>query len=80
MSNQNSDSAFEVLDVNMEDGTVTIKIKKGIIGPMANQLKSTSNQRKGATIVRKVGFVLAEAGDRLYGELVEDGELQDLVR
>jgi len=76
---QNQDSAFDVLDVDMEEGTVTVRIKKGIIGPMANQLKSTTNQRKGATIVRKLGFVLSEAGDRLYGDAVEDGELQDVT-
>lgn len=77
--NANQDSAFDVLDVDLEAGTVTVKIKKGIIGPVANQLKATSNERKGATIVRKMGFVLAEAGDRLYGDVIEDGELAEVT-
>lgn len=77
---QNSDSAFDILELNEEDGTATIKIKKGIMGPMANQLKSTSDKRKAATILRKLGFVIAEAGDRLYGQEVEEGELAEFVQ
>lgn len=68
-----SDPAFEILDVNPEEGTVTVKVKKGILGSMANQLKKTNNRRKAASIIRKLGFELAHAGDVLYGS-EENGE------
>ena len=62
-----SDPAFEIVDIDEGDGTVVVKIQKGILGSMANQLKNTNNQRKGASIIRKLGFELARAGDVLYG-------------
>jgi hypothetical protein len=62
----NSDPAFTVTQLDRESGVVVVEIKKGIIGPLANQLKNTSNQRKGASIIRKLGFVLSESGDYLY--------------
>lgn len=64
---QRSDPAFSVVSYDRETGTVVLAIKKGIIGPLANQLKSTNNRRKGASIIRKMGHVLSESGDYLYG-------------
>lgn len=63
-----TDPAFEILEINSEDGTVTLKIKKGILGACANQLKTTPDKRKGHTIIRKLGWELANIGDQLYGK------------
>jgi hypothetical protein len=62
-----NDPAFRVDEVNLETGEVVLIIQKGILGAMANQLKNTSNRRKGASIVRKLGYVLAECGNIHYG-------------
>jgi len=70
------DPAFEIVEVDREDGVCVIAIKKGIIGSMANQLKNTSNRRKGASILRKMGFELANAGDYLYGS---EADMEDSV-
>lgn len=70
-----SDPAFEIVEIDEERGTVMVEIQKGILGSMANQLKNTNNQRKGASIIRKLGFELARAGNILYdtGEQDEEG-------
>jgi hypothetical protein len=61
--------AYVVVDENEMDGTVTVRINKGILGALGNQLKSTSDKkRKGASILRKLGYDLSEAGDRLYNK------------
>lgn len=62
----NQDPAFVVSELDRESGVVVVEIKKGILGPLANQLKNTSNKRKGASILRKLGHVLGESGDYLY--------------
>lgn len=69
-----SDPAFEILGINKERGTVTVDIQKGILGSMANQLKNTNNQRKGASIIRKLGFELARVGNILYDTDEQDHE------
>jgi hypothetical protein len=70
-----NDPAFEVVDINTETGETTLVIQKGIVGAMANQLKNTSNRRKAASILRKMGYVLAECGDVQYGGSIEETEL-----
>jgi len=61
--------AYVIVDENEVDGTITVRINKGILGALGNQLKSTSDKkRKGASILRKLGYDLAEAGDRLYSK------------
>lgn len=70
-----NDPAFRVEEVNTETGEVVLVVQKGIIGAMANQLKNTTDRRKGASIVRKMGYVLAECGDILYGGNVEGTEI-----
>jgi hypothetical protein len=62
-----NDPAFEVVEVNTATGETTVVIQKGIMGALANQLKSTSNGRKGSSILRKLGYVLADCGDLQYG-------------
>lgn len=62
-----NDPAFRVDEVNLETGETVLIVQRGIIGALANQLKNTSNRRKGASIVRKMGYVLAECGDIQYG-------------
>lgn len=61
------DPAFEVSEINTTTGEIVVVIKKGIVGAAANQLKNTSNRRKGASILRKLGYVLSDCGDLLYG-------------
>lgn len=66
---QNVNHAFEILEKNMEKGTVTLRINKGVLGAISNQLKATSDKkRKGASILRKLGFELGDAGDYLYSK------------
>ncbi len=69
--------AFEVMGLDREEGVVIVAIKKGIIGPLANQLKNTSEKRKGSSIIRKLGFVLGESGDYLYDD---EHPLPDFMR
>ncbi len=69
-----SDPAFEIVEIDEERGTVIVEIQKGILGSMANQLKNTNNQRKGASIIRKLGFELARAGNILYETDEQDQE------
>ncbi len=69
-----SDPAFEIVEINEERGTVMVEIQKGILGSMANQLKNTNNQRKGASIIRKLGFELARVGNILYEADEQDQE------
>ena len=70
-----NDPAFEVVEVNTATGETTIVIQKGIMGALANQLKNTSNRRKGSSIIRKLGYVLADAGDVQYGGNVGETDL-----
>jgi len=74
-----SDPAFEVLYIDLESGKTTITIQKGIMGATANQLKNTSPQRKGSTILRKLGHVLAECGDVQYGKDVSETTLNPCI-
>lgn len=69
-----SDPAFEIVEIDEERGTVLVSIQKGILGSMANQLKNTNNQRKGASIIRKLGFELARVGNILYETDEQDQE------
>ena len=62
-----NDPAFEVIEVNTATGETTVVIQKGIVGALANQLKNTSNRRKGSSILRKLGYVLSDCGDIQYG-------------
>lgn len=70
-----NDPAFRVDEVNLETGETVLIVQRGIIGALANQLKNTSNRRKGASIVRKMGYVLAECGDIQYGGSVEETDI-----
>lgn len=62
-----NDPAFEVIEINTTTGETTIVIQKGIMGALANQLKNTSNRRKGSSILRKLGYVMGDCGDIQYG-------------
>lgn len=70
-----NDPAFEIIEVNIATGETTIIVQKGIVGAMANQLKNTSNRRKGASILRKMGYVLSDCGDVQYGGEVGETDL-----
>ncbi len=65
---QEADSkAFEILDINHSTGDVVVKIKRGILGGVANQLKATA-EKKGSSIMRRLGHDLGAAGDALYSD------------
>ncbi len=70
-----NDPAFDIVEINIATGETHIVIQKGITGAMANQLKNTSNRRKGSSILRKLGYVLADCGDVQYGGSVEETDL-----
>lgn len=64
---ERNDPAFEIVEINTETGETTVVIQKGIMGALANQLKNTSNRRKASSILRKLGYVLADCGNLQYG-------------
>lgn len=70
-----NDPAFEVTDINISTGETVLIVQKGIMGALANQLKNTSNRRKGSSILRKLGYVLADCGDVQYGGNIEETDL-----
>jgi hypothetical protein len=75
-----SDQAFEIIEINLATGGTTILIQKGIIGALSHQLKNTSNHRKGSSILRKLGYVLSNCGDIQYGGEIKETDLDpDLV-
>lgn len=74
-----SDPAFEIVEVNVETGETTVVLQKGIMGALSNQLKNTSNRRKGASILRKLGYVLADCGNVQYGGAVGDTGLDPTI-
>jgi len=61
-----SDPAFKIAKVDIGTGETTVIIQKGILGGLANQLKGTSDQRKGFSIMRKLGHMLSSCGDLQY--------------
>lgn len=56
-------NAFEI---TTDEDFVVIKIHKGMIGSLSNQLRNTNNARKGASILRRLGFDLKKIGNDLY--------------
>ena len=64
----NKNQAFTVVDINEETGETTLIIRRGILGPLANQLKQCPKQRKSFSIIRKLGTILGECGDRQYSK------------
>jgi len=72
---ERSDPPFDVVEINTCSGETTVVLQKGIIGALANQLKNTSNKRKGSGILRKLGYVLADCGDIQYGVESEDTDI-----
>ncbi len=70
---ERNDPAFEIVEINTATGGTYLMVQKGIMGALANQLKSTSNRRKGSSILRKLGYVLADCGNLQYG-----GEIKEM--
>ncbi len=70
-----NDPAFEIIEVNVATGETTIDVQKGIVGALANQLKNTSDKRKGSSILRKLGYILSDCGDVQYGGPVSETDL-----
>jgi len=68
---QVKEQAYKI-EIDEINGKFIITANMGIAGPMANQLKHTSNKRKAASILRKLGHDISEAGDRLYGNTSDD--------
>ncbi len=72
----NRDRAFEIVEVDTARNTMLIEVHRGIAGPLANQLKACPDERKGAKIVRKLGFEVAKAGNILYGSATPEEEAE----
>jgi hypothetical protein len=70
-----NDPAFEITEINIATGETVIVVQKGIVGALANQLKNTSNKRKGSSILRKLGYILSDCGDVQYGGPVNETDL-----
>lgn len=79
MSEEQRRNAYDVLEVNKSDGTITIKINKGILGSLSNQLRATAETRKGSTIIRRMGFDLGAAGDILFGKENDNQDILNVV-
>lgn len=71
-----NDPAFRIDEINTATGETVLILQKGILGALANQLKNTSNRRKGANILRKLGYVLADCGDVQYGNDISKTSLE----
>lgn len=74
-----NDPAFEIVEVNKLTGETTVIIQRGIMGAMANQLKNTHEQRKGSSILRKLGYVLSDCGDIQYGGDVSETDINPSI-
>jgi len=59
-------------ELDEERGLVVVNLNKGILGGLANLLKRTPGNIKGSSILRKLGFVLGECGDKLYAGKKEE--------
>ena len=70
-----SDQAFEVTELNLATGETVLIVQKGIMGALSHQLKNTSNHRKGSSIIRKLGYVLSDCGDVHYGKDISETDL-----
>ena len=77
----NRDRAFEIAEIDSAKNTMLIEVHRGIAGALANQLKACPDERKGARIVRKLGFEVAKAGNILYGSATpqEQAEYADVI-
>ena len=77
----NRDRAFEIAEIDTAKNIMLIEVHRGIAGALANQLKACPDERKGARIVRKLGFEVAKAGNILYGSATpeEEAEYADVV-
>jgi len=77
----NRDRAFEIVEIDTAKNTVLIEVHRGIAGAFANQLKACPDDRKGARIIRKLGFEAAKAGNILYRNASpeEEAEYADVI-
>ncbi len=77
----NRDRAFEIVEIDTAKNTMLIEVHRGIAGALANQLKACPDERKGARIIRKLGFEAAKAGNILYGNASpeEQAEYEDVI-
>ena len=63
----NRDRAFEIVEIDAAKNTMLIEVHRGIAGALANQLKACPDERKGARIIRKLGFEAAKASGQAAG-------------
>lgn len=69
---RNNNLPFVITEIDRKDEVVAVEIHKGVLGPLANQLRSCPKARKAAGIIRKLGFELGTAGNILYGSATEE--------
>jgi len=78
---RNHDRAFEIVEIDTARNLMLVEVHRGIAGAFANQLKACPDERKGARIIRKLGFEVAKAGNILYGSATteEQAEYADVI-
>lgn len=80
MTQERNESEAFSLKVDPESNKVILEINRGILGPLANQLRSTGSSRKGSSIIRRLGVLLSQSGDILYSDSEKATELMDKYR
>lgn len=83
MSEQNQveaddNRAFRLTKVDLGAKETTFIIKNGILGPMGNQLITTSPDRSAYTVLRKLGHILKQCGNMQHGDDNFDIEETDI--
>jgi hypothetical protein len=64
---ENPIKPFQIDSIDMKDRVVTLTIRCDCIGSVANQLKSCPDERRSVSAVRKLGHVLSDVGNVIFG-------------
>lgn len=69
---------FCLVEVNVPDGFVTVRVRKDLVGTVANHLRDCPEWRKGCQAARAMGFALQSAGHVLFNN--DEFDLAGFVR
>jgi len=64
---ENPVKPFQIDSIDMKDRVVTLTIRCDCIGSVANQLKACPDERRSVSAVRKLGHVLSDVGNVIFG-------------
>ena len=67
----NTSGESKNIQIETQPGDTVVIVRKGILGRVSSELKNVSKTKKGATIVRKLGYTLADCGNLHYGPIDE---------